>query len=92
MAFEMSLSLWSAVIGQAIIDIHREGRVARCRAKAGITLSTRTKKRQNSARLSGTDASDWMRSDASHYGSFIWCCDLLDLNPERVRHEVFGDG
>lgn len=30
----------------------------------------------------------WFESPAQTYGSFTWCCELLDWNPKHVRAKV----
>ena len=30
----------------------------------------------------------WIRSDARHFGSFLWICDLLGLHPEAIRERL----
>lgn len=37
------------------------------------------------ARVAGEDAEAWIDSDSEEVGSFIWVCDLLDLEPSAVR-------
>lgn len=37
-----------------------------------------------------TDALNWINNDRSmdSFGSFLWCCDVLSLDPEAVRTRI----
>lgn len=35
-----------------------------------------------------TDARRWVADDHDVFGSFVWICELLDLNPEVVRKRI----
>lgn len=40
---------------------------------------------QDYARVAGEDAEAWIDSNSEEVGSFVWVCDLLDLEPSAVR-------
>lgn len=40
---------------------------------------------QDYARVAGEDAESWIESNSEEVGSFVWACDLLDLEPSAVR-------
>ena len=74
--------LWCAVIIQAIADIELEERSkqsifeARKRARA---------KRQRMPDYLPTPASDWMDSESVLPRSFLWICDVCDLDAHKLR-------
>lgn len=74
--------LWCAVVIQALYDIEMEDRakqsifVARQRAKA---------KRQRMPDYPPTPASDWIDSDSAAPHSFLWICDVCDLDAAKLR-------
>lgn len=35
------------------------------------------------------DALEWILPDRKSPGGFLWACDVLDINPDRVRAEFF---
>jgi hypothetical protein len=75
------LELWGAVLLQAIEDYHRKG--------AGYEVAV------NGIRLRGwyydkemrrdkRRAESWFKSKSGEVGGFLWICDILELNPDRV--------
>lgn len=34
------------------------------------------------------DAMRWIKSEADHTGSFLWVCDMLDIDPDWVRESL----
>ncbi|MDR3570188.1 MAG: hypothetical protein P4L43_19350 [Syntrophobacteraceae bacterium] len=80
-AISGELALWGAVLLQAIEDYRRKG--------AGYEVSV------NGIRLRGwyydreirsdkRRAEAWFKSQSEDMGSYLWICDLLQLDPERV--------
>ena len=79
------LELWGAVLLQAIEDYRRKG--------AGYEVSI------NGIRLRGwyhdkeirrekRRAEEWFKSEDADMGSYLWICDLLHLDPDRVRARI----
>lgn len=74
--------LWCAVVIQALYDIEMEDRakqsifVARQKAKA---------KRQRMPDYPPTPAGDWIDSDSVAPHSFLWICDVCDLDAAKLR-------
>lgn len=68
--------LWAVVLLQAIKDID-ENKVL---WEWG---------RKNTQRIKD-DALDWFKSDRSDYCSFIWICNILDLNAGTVRKKILS--
>ena len=74
--------LWCAVVIQAFYDVEMEDRakqsifVARQKAKA---------KRQRMPDYPPTPAGDWIDSDSVKPHSFLWICDVCDLDAAKLR-------
>jgi hypothetical protein len=68
--------LWAAVIQQAMDDI------------AGVPDWVDKYSKHHSA-LRRQRAEAWFRSSRSDCGSFVWICDILRLDPARLRKGVF---
>lgn len=73
------LKLWAAVMSHAASDI----RVMVKRRKSPIM--------PDPADVGDGDlrnAVRWVVSEETHPGSFLWCCDLFDMNPDYVRQQM----
>ena len=40
---------------------------------------------ETATQFKGGHRSTWFDSDAEHVGSFVWLCDLFNLDPDRAR-------
>jgi len=73
------LKLWAAVMAQAASDVR-----------------AMVKRRRSAVLPDPADVGDgdlrntirWVTSAEKHPGSFLWCCDLFDLNPDYVRRQM----
>ncbi len=83
------LELWGAVLLQAIEDLRRKG--------SGYEVAV------NGVRVRGwyfnqelrrekRKAQDWFKSKIVEVGSYLWICDLLGLDPERVWDRIRQPG
>ncbi len=75
------LELWGAVLLQAIEDYHRKGAGYEV-AVNGIRL--RGWYYDKEVRRDKRRAETWFKSKSEDVGSFLWICDLLKLDPDRV--------
>ncbi|MGC9196292.1 MAG: hypothetical protein ACP5IL_12675 [Syntrophobacteraceae bacterium] len=75
------LGLWSAVLLQAIEDYHRKGAGYEV-AVNGIKLRGWYYDRE--MRRDRRRAEGWFKSTNQSVGSFLWICDMLQLDPDRV--------
>lgn len=75
------LELWGAVLLQAIEDFHRKGSGYEI-AVNGIRLRGWYYDRE--IRRDKRMAEAWFKSKSVDPGSYLWICDLLGLEPERV--------
>lgn len=68
-----SKRLWASVVRTAADDLHRHHL-----------------KDDRGGRPDGlkAQAEAWIRSDSEEIASFLWCCDILDLNAAAVRESV----
>ncbi len=80
-AIRGELELWGAVLLQAIEDYHRKGSGYEV-AVNGIRLRGWYYDRE--IRGDKRRAEAWFKSKSLELGSYLWICDLLGLDPERV--------
>ncbi len=81
-----AFELWEAVLLQAIEDFH-------CKPGRGfetLTDGINVRWRTNSTEIhrNKRSAAAWFTSSREDTGSFLWICDLLGLNADRVRAKV----
>ena len=69
--------LWAAVLEQAVEDLQG------CGYAKNEYLS-------RSRQLQHESAVTWFKSDSQEPCSFLWICEILDLNPEVVRSLALG--
>jgi hypothetical protein len=79
------LGLWSAVLLQAIEDYHRKGTGYEV-AVNGFKLRGWYYDRE--MRRDRRRAEGWFKSKNQDVGSFLWICDILQLNPDRVWEKI----
>ncbi len=75
------LELWGAVLLQAIEDYHRKG--------AGYELAVNGIKLRGwyydkEIRRDKRRAETWFKSKTREVGGFLWICDILELDPDRL--------
>ena len=66
---ERHLRLWASVLRQGMIDAAKEFKQAMDEAVEPEIF----------------EAYSWLMSDADHPTSFVWCCQLVDIDPARAR-------
>lgn len=79
-------ALVAAVMLQAVQDAERAGAVYRL-------LTSRSRGRPKQATIlasirDGLDVEGWAESDEMNPYSFLWCCDVLDMDPQRIRDRM----
>ncbi len=72
---ESILELWKEVLKKAVDD-----------AKEGPS----EREIKDYIYCTKANAKEWIKGKSEEPGSFIWVCDLLDLQPSAVRREIFG--
>jgi hypothetical protein len=75
------LGLWSAVLLQAIEDYRRKGTGYEV-AVNGLKLRGWYYDRE--MRRDRRRAEQWFKSQNQNVGSYLWICDILQLDPDRV--------
>lgn len=74
--FRGPLAVWWAVLDLAVKDARREGYCNYYQA-------------QNYERIK-QNAIAWFKSESKEMCSFLWICEVLDLNPDKVREGVLN--
>lgn len=49
---------------------------------------TRTIKAEGAARAMRQEPFQWLTSPKSHLFSYVWCCQVLDLSPDRLEAKL----
>jgi len=70
-------SLWASVLGRAIDDLNKKLTPRMSDSKKSETL-----KFKQSAKY-------WFSRKESNVGSFVWICDILEIDPEKTKSKIF---
>jgi hypothetical protein len=76
-------ALWAAVLLQAVRDTKAEPTPhARSRAAAGVNVFIDLVRQAEEAKF---EAVEWFATEDCCIGSFMWICEILDLDHNNVR-------
>ena len=89
-------NLWAAVLQRAIEDTKGNFIIREPKPPRRITPKSKKRHARNlrnwkkQRMLIVADAKDWLLSNEKMIGSFLWICDVLDLNPITFREAIAG--
>jgi hypothetical protein len=73
------LSLWFAVLAQALTDASGTPHsLAAYSSRSRLTRADRL----------FIEARQWVANNACHVGTFRWCCEIFELDPDLVRQSL----